>query len=115
MTLGERIKEARDNHCISRQKLADIIGISYTMMKNIENDITQPKADLIVKICKELNLTTYQLLDYYGAHDEDYTYEERELIKSFRSLNEDNQILIKRIINNNEIRKAISVLLDPFI
>ena len=62
MTLGEKIKEIRENNCMSRLILAKRLDTNYHLIINWENDISQPKADMIIKLSKLFNVSAGYLL-----------------------------------------------------
>jgi transcriptional regulator with XRE-family HTH domain len=62
MTLGTRIRKARERADISQAELARRIGISKTAMNAIEGGVTDPRASRIVAIARELGVSTDALL-----------------------------------------------------
>lgn len=62
MTLGGRIRQAREHADISQAELARRIGISKNAMHAIEAGDTDPRASRIVAIAQELGVSTDALL-----------------------------------------------------
>jgi len=62
MTLGIRIRKAREHVHISQAELARRIGISKNAMHAIEAGATDPRASRIVAIAHELGVSTDALL-----------------------------------------------------
>jgi transcriptional regulator with XRE-family HTH domain len=62
MTLGTRIRKAREQVDISQAELARRIGISKNAMNAIEAGATDPRASRIVAIAQELGVSTDALL-----------------------------------------------------
>lgn len=67
-TLGEKIKEARTAKELTQPQLAKLIGVSNGVISFWENDVNEPKASYIVKLCIALDVTPNYLL---GFEDED--------------------------------------------
>ncbi len=62
MTLGSRIRKARERADISQAELARRIGISKNAMNAIEAGDSDPRASRIVAIAQELGVSTDALL-----------------------------------------------------
>lgn len=62
MTLGDRIRQAREQTDISQAELARRIGLSKNAMNAIEAGDTDPRASRIVAIARELGISTDALL-----------------------------------------------------
>ena len=62
MTLGDRIRQARERVDISQAELARRIGISKNAMNAIEAGNADPRASRIVAIAQELGVSTDALL-----------------------------------------------------
>jgi len=63
MTLGDRIRQAREQADISQAELARRIGISKNAMNTIEGGQSDPRVSRIVAIARVLGLSTDTLLD----------------------------------------------------
>lgn len=61
-TLGKRLKTARQTNKITQQELAKILNTTRTNVCNYENDRNKPSADMIIEICKTLNISADWLL-----------------------------------------------------
>ena len=67
MSLGERIRIARDAKGLKQSELAEMIEVkSAGVISNWEKDINKPDADKIIKLCEVLEISASYLLDYYG-------------------------------------------------
>lgn len=62
MTLGDRIRQARERVGLSQIELARRIGLSKNAMNSIETGDTDPRASRIVAIARELGISTDTLL-----------------------------------------------------
>lgn len=60
MTLGQKIKKARERLDMPKTKLAELTGISYGALVNYEGDRTEPPLSYAVKIADVLGVR----LDY---------------------------------------------------
>lgn len=63
MNLGDRIKLCRKNENLSREELADKIGLSKFAITKYEQGQRTPKIDVIKKICAALNIDMSYLLE----------------------------------------------------
>ena len=63
MTLGDRIRQAREQAGISQAELARRIGISKNAMNTIEGGQSDPRVSRIVAIALVLGVSTDTLLD----------------------------------------------------
>jgi HTH-type transcriptional regulator, cell division transcriptional repressor len=63
MTLGDRIRQAREQADISQAELARRIGISKNAMNTIEGGQSDPRVSRIVAIARVLGVSTDTLLD----------------------------------------------------
>lgn len=99
MSLGERIKAARDNKGLKQSELADLIDVkSSGVISNWEKDINKPDADKIIKLCEVLDISASYLLDYYGG-DIDITFDEKEKIKKYRRLDLHGVKMVNLVLN----------------
>lgn len=88
MSLGERIRMARDAKGIKQSELAALIDVkSAGVISNWEKDINKPDADKIIKLCEVLEISASYLLDYYGS-DIAISPQERHIIKKYRILDD---------------------------
>ena len=86
MSLGERIRKARDSKGLKQSELAELIEVkSAGGISKWEKDINKPDADKIIKLCEVLGISASYLLDYYG-NSISVSIEEQEHIKKYRTL-----------------------------
>ena len=73
LELAETIKERRLEKGISTRKLADKIGVSHAEISRFENGL-KPSFYFIpfIKMCKELDLDLFNLLDDVGLYEVDF-------------------------------------------
>ncbi len=80
MKIGTNVKKIRELKNISRQFLADNVGISLKTYSNIENNLTSPDIDTLEKIAETVNVSLYKLLNFdekivlnnHGKHVENF-------------------------------------------
>ena len=62
ISIGSRIKEARERAHLTQEKLAEIVDISPTHMSVIERGVKTPKLDTFVRIANALGVSADELL-----------------------------------------------------
>ena len=82
MNLGNAIKRLRKVGKTSRKALAEDTGLSVTALYNIENGLSFPSKETIVKICSSLGIPESYLL-VFAVEDSEVSMERRT---AFRSL-----------------------------
>ena len=87
--LGERIKEQRELKRLSQKGLADIIGVSASIVSNYENGERTPSLDILMALARVFQCTTDYLLGFEKL-DKDkvldvsmLTDEQRKLLQHF--------------------------------
>ncbi len=102
-TIGERIIFLREERGISQKQLAHTILIPPTSLSRYENDVYEPKAEILYRIAKALNTSTdflvgltdyYEKPNYTSSEPLGLTAYEQRLISSYRKLNNENRIRI---------------------
>lgn len=102
MSFGSRMKQLRNYHHISRQALADKIGVTVQTIYHYENDQTWPSLEALDIIMKTLGCdANYLLQDVVEVEPISFTtsLEEQKMIRKYRKLAPDYQKLIQVIIN----------------
>ena len=59
----ERLKEARKAKKLTQKELAEKLGITENNIGHYENGRNKPPFEIILKLCKELNVSADWLLD----------------------------------------------------
>jgi transcriptional regulator with XRE-family HTH domain len=62
MSLGERVRERRNNLRITQREVATALGVTPQYISLIEQDDTTPSLSLLIKLAEELGVTTDYLL-----------------------------------------------------
>ena len=61
--LGARIRQYRGVRCLTQEQLAQAAGTTRKTINLIENGNQQPNLDMLLGICRALEITTDELLD----------------------------------------------------
>lgn len=114
-TIGERIIFLREERDISQKALAIELGITAATLSRYENNIYEPKAEILSRLAMALDTTSDFLIGLctdFRKPDEQSPYtsltaEEHKLIKYYRELNESHRIRVdERIITLYELEKS---------
>ena len=68
----------------SQIELAQLIGVSNSRVSNWEQGINRPDADILVDLCKTLNVSPSELLDVH-LKDDELNDMERKVINAYRA------------------------------
>jgi transcriptional regulator with XRE-family HTH domain len=83
MTIGERIRIARQNKKISQQELSDKSGVAYKSLSRYELGSTVPPADALKAIADALGVSADFLLS-----DDTIQIKDKDLFKKFEVIQE---------------------------
>jgi len=61
--LGARIRQYRGFRCLTQEQLAQAAGTTRKTINLIENGNKQPNLDMLLGICRTLEISTDELLD----------------------------------------------------
>lgn len=68
--IGARIKAAREASGYSQEKFAEKVGLSIQHVSNLERGVAGPSIDVVIKMCKVLNVSCdYLLLGRSSSRD----------------------------------------------
>lgn len=70
--VGDKIKKLRSIGNINQNDFANLISVSQQSISNWENGVTDPDAEVIVRIAKHFHVTTDYLLGLDGLQDDEY-------------------------------------------
>jgi len=100
-TIGERIVFMRDEREISQKELAARLNITAATLSRYENNIYEPKVEILRDMCVILQTTSDFLLGFTRSFEipgrkpsDSITPQEARLLKYYRKLNPENQIRI---------------------
>ena len=108
MSIGSRIKERRSELKLSRNDLADAIGVSPSAIANYENEISVPKIELMYKIFSVLKCDANYLYQDDMILTTKGSVIEEPLLNKYRQLDEDGKELVSLVIDKEYERIEIS-------
>ena len=82
--IGARIRKYREDRGYSQKELAELIGVSNSRISNWEQGVNRPDADILVDLCKTLNVSPSELLDVH-LKDDELSDMERKVINAYRA------------------------------
>ena len=93
MSINSRIKERREELGLSRNDLADIIGVTPSAIANYENGVSSPKIELLYKLfhalkCDANYLYQDEMITLSECTDLPLSISEQNHIKKYRSLDD---------------------------
>lgn len=100
-TIGERIVFLREERDMSQKELAVTIDIAPTSLSRYENNLYEPKAEIIKRLADALNTTAdfllgmtdiYQKPTYTPGKPIGLTAQEQRILSVYRKLNCENQV-----------------------
>lgn len=107
MTLGERIKKARERAGIYQGKLAAMLDVtSGRIISNWENNIARPDADNLVKLCRALNVSAAYILGY-DSGPETINDRESDHIRRYRALDSHGKDMVD-LVTEKELDRITS-------
>lgn len=103
LTFGERIVFLREELGISQKELAGMVGITAATLSRYENNIYEPKSEIVALLASALNSSADYLLGLSSSfqtnsdliHFPEITKQEYKLIKCYRLLNDQNKIRLE--------------------
>ena len=107
MSVGSRIKELREAKKISRNELADIIGVTVGAISNYENEVSSPKEPILFKIMAALNCDANYLfqdsIDMPSMNDK-VSAPEYKIIEKYRDLDDHGQAIVNMVLEEEHKR-----------
>lgn len=109
-SLGDRIANLRKELDINQKELATKVGITEASLSRYENNLREPKGEIIVRLAKALETSTDYLL---GVNDNTKISKEDKLIIENLSVSEKTKKLLEKIYSlEKEDREAIEKMID---
>ncbi|CZR97377.1 MULTISPECIES: helix-turn-helix domain-containing protein [unclassified Clostridioides] len=109
-SLGDRIANLRKELDINQKELATKVGITEASLSRYENNLREPKSEIIVRLAKELKTSTDYLL---GVNESTKMSKEDKLIIENLSVSEKTKKLLEKIYSlEKEDREAIEKMID---
>lgn len=103
MTFGTRLRESRKSKGFTQKELANQIGAKHNSISDWENDKNKPDPDTIELLCGVLDITPNYLLN---TNSEDFSPQEYEIIKKYRTLDKYGQELVSTILDKEYERNT---------
>ena len=98
MAFGEKLLEVLEEKEISQKEFALTLKIAPTTLNGYIKNRSQPDFELVKKMAESLNISTDFLLDSHGGSSISLTAKELSLICRLRSLSEEQQKIIYRLV-----------------
>lgn len=88
--IGRKIKEYRKHAGLSQERLAELIGLSFQQVQKYESGVNRLNTDKLQIIADVLCIPVASFFDDQPIEALPFTDQERELLKSFRSIQDNN-------------------------
>lgn len=112
MNISERFKALRKAKKLSQTEFGEHVGVSRSVIKNIETELVEPKDLLIKQICKEYHVNYLWLTKGVGemfSDDEDYILDElseefnldeldKKIIEIYLKLSHEDKMVFKNFL-----------------
>ncbi|MCC0627383.1 MULTISPECIES: helix-turn-helix domain-containing protein [unclassified Clostridioides] len=109
-SLGDRIANLRKELDINQKELATKVGITEASLSRYENNLREPKSEIIVRLARALKTSTDYLL---GVNENTKISKEDKLIIENLSVSEKTKQLLEKIYSlEKEDREAIEKMID---
>ena len=86
MSFGEQLRKRREELHLSRNELADTLGISRSAIGNYETGVSTPKEEVLLQLFDALQVDPNYLYSGSYRHAFHFSEEERRLVERYRSL-----------------------------
>jgi len=104
-TIGERISFLREQSNITQKTLAKDIGITEASLSRYENNLREPKGEVITKLATRLHTTTDFLLGCFQASANSHF--DNELIFQIKTLSTESRKDLSKYIELLKIRDSV--------
>ena len=106
MNFSQQVKKIKEEKNITNEQLSERSGVAFsTLNKILSNDDANPKLETAIVIARALECPLAYLIDGDGASvSETMTHDERELLKSYRTLDAHGRELVDIIIEKELAR-----------
>lgn len=112
MTIGDRIKELRNQLDLTQSDLAELVGLTYIQIGRYEKNKSNPSADVLQKLAVALHTTTDYLMNG-NTQQVQAQLADRELLQQFKAvekLNPEDKHLVKTFIDAFITKRQIQKL-----
>lgn len=91
-SLGKKIKQLRDRKNLTQQEVADLLDVKATTVSNWENEVSNPKLEMLQKLSNILGVDVTELISKNEAPKECY---DPEMAKNYERTIQVQEKLIK--------------------
>ena len=108
--LGRKMKKLRTSRNMSQNQLAALLGVSGKCISRYEKNQSEPRIDLILKMCEIFNVDANYLLgikNVYRAKNVVITKQDFEILDNYHKLNDDMRHIVDCIFNTNKPKEEI--------
>jgi Predicted transcriptional regulator len=94
MTIGDRLRELRENLGLMQITVSKKIGISNKVLSNYENNISTPDLQTLILLCNFYNVSSDYLLGLNvkeKSAESRVTEDEKKILNYYNRLNEENK------------------------
>lgn len=113
-TLGERLKNLRENKSLSKGQLAELAGVHYSQIGRYERNEAFPSAEILKNLANQLEVTTDFLMNGTVEQIANNSIKDKTLINQFNKiskLTEENKKIVVSLIDaflfKQEMRKQL--------
>lgn len=101
MPLGDRLRDLRKKHDLTRKELADKLKLTYAALSKYETNEREPDYETLQKIANYFHVSLDYLLDFDSLINPDIDFSPLEnFITEYQKLSEDDQKkAIKELLN----------------
>lgn len=100
MSFGNQLKKRREELGLSRQSLAERLGISSSAISNYENGLSFPKEEVMLRLFDGLETEPNKLFqDHFQGGRHVLTHSERNMLEQYRSLSPTGRETVRSVVN----------------
>lgn len=103
-SFGFAVKEARSSGKITREQLAEKLGISVRHLAQIENKGQHPSFQVFYELATMFDISVDQY--FYPARNKGYSTKQRQMISTIEQMEDDDLDVLKATANALEAKKS---------
>lgn len=101
MAFSNRLRQAREQLGLTQGELAKRLGCTKSAIGNYENGVSSPKEEILLKLFDVLEVDpNFLFQDSFSLSDVSLSFEETNLIKKYRALDERGKSAVLATLNN---------------
>ena len=105
-TIGERIVFLREKYNITQKTLAKDVNITEASLSRYENNLREPKAEIVANLAVRLNTTADFLLGCSNSPRLSNSNEDNALLQDIQSLSAESKAELNKYVNLLKIRDS---------